>query len=156
MELFWTILALLLGLTAIAGSILPVLPGLPIGYIGLLILFFSGRDVSVTSLVLWGIVVAIISILDYFAAPLLTKKSGGSRAASVGSAVGIILGVFFTPIGILAGAFLGAMVGELFNDPRNLDKALRVGIYSFIGFLAGTFLKVAVSLFLLIAMIRAL
>lgn len=156
MDIFLIILAFLLGATALVGAILPVIPGLPLAYGGLLILYFTGNDISITELIVWAIVILIVSLIDYFASPLITKKSGGSRSAVIGSAVGVVVGLFLGPLGIVFGAFIGAFVGEIIHKPNDKANALRVGFYSFIGFIIGTAIKILITVWILIVMVRSL
>ncbi len=149
MELFLTIVAFILIIAGIIGSILPALPGPPASWVGLLILNLIGLGVSLQTVIVWGVIVAIISLLDYFVAPMLTNRAGGSRMAAIGSMVGVVLAVFVFPISIFLGAFLGAFLGELIHDSKDVQKALVVGFYSFLGFLIGTFMKVVVCVWIL-------
>lgn len=156
MDLFLTILAFLLAATALIGAVLPVIPGLPLAYIGLLILYFTGENLSLTQVIFWGITILIVSLIDYFASPLITKKSGGSRSAVIGSAIGVVVGVFLGPLGLITGAFVGAFVGEVLHNPDDKSKALRVGFYSFLGFIIGTVIKIVIAVWILIVMIKSL
>ena len=90
------------------GTVLPVLPGLFMSYIGLLLLQFSGfGNFSTTFLIIMAIIVMVITLLDFFLAPIFAKKFGGSRPATIGSFLGSIIGtVFFAPLGIIFGSFI--------------------------------------------------
>ena len=107
-------LFLLLGLI---GAVVPVLPGPPLGFIGLLLLQWSGYGgFSSNFLWGWGIAAVVITVMDYILPAVLTKKSGGSRLAVIGSIVGFIIGIFIVPpFGILLGTFFGALGGEFLN-----------------------------------------
>ncbi len=143
-------------LVGILGSILPALPGPPLSYVGLLILYFLDKNISTSQLIVWGIIVIVVSLLDYFLSPIITKKYGGSKSATYGSIIGVILCMLVFPISIFLGAFLGAMIGELIHNPDDKDKALRVGLYSFLGFVTGTFMKVIICVIMLIICIFAM
>lgn len=137
------ILCLLLGLL---GGILPVLPGPPLSYLALLLLHFTDRyQFSSRFLLIWGVITAIVFVLDYLIPIWGTKKFGGSKQGVWGSMIGLILGLFLLPpIGIIIGPFAGAVIGELIAG-KDHSAALRAGLGSFIGFLLGTLLKLIVS-----------
>jgi uncharacterized protein YqgC (DUF456 family) len=128
------------------GAFLPVLPGPPLGFAGLLLLHFTSlAEFSVTFLVVMGVIVLLVSILDYLVPILGAKRFGGSRLGVVGCVVGLLLGIFiFPPFGIIIGPFLGAIIGELINGD-DLNKAVKSGFGSFLGYVFGTGIKLALS-----------
>lgn len=144
------ILALLIG---IVGCIIPALPGPPIGYLALVALSFHSAEVShpsTKSLIWYGVAVLIVTILDYFLPIWGTKKFGGTSAGKRGSTLGLIASIFFPilgPLTLLAGPFVGAVVGELVAG-ENQKTALRSGLGSFLGFLGGAFLKLGIVIVL--------
>jgi uncharacterized protein YqgC (DUF456 family) len=91
-------------------------------------------------LVIWFVVVVVIQVLDYVVPLYGTKKFGGTKYGIRGCAVGLIAGVWFGPAGIIAGPFIGALVGELLANTES-EKAWRAAIGSFIGFVFSTLLK---------------
>lgn len=151
------ILAAICLLIGLIGSVAPVLPGVPLSYLGLLLLHWTDRvQFSWQFLTIWAVIVVVIQVLDYFIPAWGTKKFGGSKWGVWGSTIGLLVGLFMGPWGIIIGPFIGAVVGELiyFNrqsriptaEPQpaqqsNMQKALRAGMGSFIGLLTGTILK---------------
>jgi len=132
----------------IAGCLLPMLPGPPLSYLGLITIHFSSKiDFSSKFLIYWGIIVILVSILDYVIPIWGTKYFGGSKYGVWGSMAGLLAGLFIPPVGIIIGPFLGAVVGEMLAG--NKQNALKAGFGSFIGFLAGTIVKLLVSLIML-------
>lgn len=143
MEIFWIIVcSLLLGL-GFVGSILPFLPGPPLAYVALLIHEFTASDPFSTSfLIIWASITALVMILENIIPAIGTERFGGSKYGIGGTVVGLLIGLFiFPPIGIIAGPLLGAFVGELIGGQTS-DQAWQSALGSFIGFLAGTLLKV--------------
>ena len=130
----------------ILGCILPVIPGPPLNYAGLLLLHFTSKyQFSTKFLILWLIITAVVYALDYVIPAWGTKKFGGSKAGVLGSVIGLVVGLFFfPPFGIIAGPFIGAIAGELLSG-KDSAVALKSGLGSFIGFLLGTLLKLIVS-----------
>ena len=146
METLIMILAIAAGIIGIAGSILPGLPGTPVSWIGLLILYIWGpEEMPLKTLIIWGIVVAIVSVIDYVVPMWFTKVTGGSKYAERGALVGLIAGIILTPIGMILGSFLGAFLFELYYTRQGALQALKAAIGSFLGFITGTGLKTIVA-----------
>jgi uncharacterized protein len=139
-------LGIILMILGLAGSILPVLPGPPLSYVGLLMLHFTQRyQFSSRFLILWLVVTVVVYLLDYIVPAWGAKKFGGSKRGVWGSVIGLVLGLlFFPPLGIIVGPFVGAVLGEL-TAGKDSTSALKSGFGSFVGFLTGTILKLIVS-----------
>lgn len=152
MDLLISILAVVAGIIGIAGSILPGLPGTPVSWVGLLILYIwgngtnaAGDPMPLKTLIIWGVVVAIVSVVDYVVPMYFTKVTGGSKYAERGAMAGLILGIIFTPVGMILGSFLGAFLAELYYTRQSAVQALKAAIGSFLGFITGTGLKTIVA-----------
>ena len=130
--LFWYVVATVLVLVGLAGVILPALPGLPLVFIGMLVAAWADdfERIGVVPLVLLGLLT-------------LLRVGAGPRAGG-GAALGTLAGLFFGPIGLLAGPFLGALLGELWHT-RALRRATHVGLATWVGLLLGTVLKLALA-----------
>lgn len=155
MDTLLIILALVFGIVGLLGSILPALPGAPFSYLGLLLLLpCEGVEISAASLWVYGIFLAIVSILDYIAPVWLTNLSGGGKQATRGSMAGLIAGLFFfPPWGLIIGPFVGAFIGELMEGSSK-GKALKVALMSFVGFLLTTGMKMIYSGVLLFMIVK--
>lgn len=141
MDILFIITGILCLLTGLAGCFLPVIPGPPVAYAGLLLLHFTDKvQYSTTQLLLWLLLVIILQVLDYFIPMLGSKYSGGTRWGTRGCLAGTIIGLFFMPWGIVLGPFLGAFIGELLGG-KETRQALKSGMGSLFGFLFGTVLK---------------
>ena len=150
METIIIILAILAGVIGIAGSIIPGLPGPPVSWVGLLLLFLWGpEEMPTKTLIIWGAVMVAVSIIDYLVPMYFTKMTGGSRYAERGAMVGLLLGIIFTPIGMILGSFLGAFLSELYWGRKSAGAALKAAFGSFLGFITGTGLKTIVSVLIL-------
>ena len=150
MESFVIIIAILLGVIGIAGSILPGLPGTPVSWVGLLLLYIWGPvEMQVKTLIIWGVIVAIVSVVDYVVPMWLTKATGGSKYAERGALIGLIAGIFLTPIGMVMGSFLGAFIAEKEWGKQTSEGALKAAAGSFLGFILGTGIKTIVSVLIL-------
>ena len=144
MELALTIFAgILLGI-GFLGTFVPILPGAPLAWAGLLLAYFSDyNEFSLTILIITAIVAIVVSIVDNIFPITMTKKTGGSKAATTGSTIGLIVGLFVGPVGIILGPFCGALVGELLENNGDFKPALKVAWGAFLGFLLGTGIKMA-------------
>lgn len=147
MEIFWIILGFIFIITGIIGAFLPVLPGTPISYLGLLCLQLTPNPpFSLKFLIVWALIVIMVQLLEQVASVAGAKKWGASRYGIFGSIAGAILGFFlFPPFGIVIGPIAGAFAGEIYGG-KSSDLALRAAMGAVLGFLAGTFLKVIVAL----------
>ncbi|MEX0844549.1 MAG: DUF456 family protein [Balneolaceae bacterium] len=142
MELFWIILGAIFIIAGLIGAFLPVIPGLPFSYIGLLILQFLYAPFTISFLIIWAAIVIMISfVLDNVIPAWSTKKFGGSPYGVTGSVVGLIAGLFFPPLGFIFGPLIGAFIGEIIAGNKS-DKALKSAFGAFVGFMASTGLKV--------------
>ena len=156
MDILLVIIAFLCIVLGIAGCIIPMLPGTPLSYAGILILHFSDcAQFTTTELVVWLVIVLILQVLDYITPMLGSKYSGGTAYGNRGCIAGTIIGLFFMPWGIIMGPFLGAVLGEMLGG-RDFPHALRAGIGSLIGFVLGTLIKVIVSCYFLYQAIAAM
>ena len=150
MEITIAILAVLAGIIGIAGSILPGLPGTPVSWIGLLLLYIWGpEEMPMKTLVIWGIITVLVSVIDYIVPMYFTKITGGSKYAERGAMAGLILGIIFTPVGMILGSFLGALLSEWYYTRQGFPQALKAAIGSFLGFITGTGLKIIVSVLIM-------
>ncbi|MBO4557265.1 MAG: DUF456 domain-containing protein [Bacteroidales bacterium] len=141
------IIAIILGVVGIIGCFLPVLPGPPISWGALLLLYFFGNgEMSLQFLLIWLGITIVVTVLDYVVPAQFTRLTGGSKAAGRGSLVGLLAGlIFFPPWGMIAGAFLGALVAEVLINRTAIVDSVKPALGSFLGFFAGTFIKLVSS-----------
>lgn len=142
MDILWIILGSILLLAGLAGCFLPVIPGPPLAYLALLLLqLLEIPPFTINFLIVWALIVLAIMLLDYYIPIYGTKRFGGTKYGTWGCMLGLLAGMWLGPIGIIVGPMLGAFIGELVNG-ANSTLAFRAALGSFIGFLAGTLLKV--------------
>ncbi|MBQ1747867.1 MAG: DUF456 domain-containing protein [Bacteroidales bacterium] len=141
-------LAIFLGIVGIIGCVLPVIPGPPISWAGMMILYFwgkgtdsSGDTMSTRLLLIWLAVTIVVTVLDYLVPSYLTKVSGGSKYASRGALAGVLVGLFFAPWGIVLGPMLGAFICEAAFSGKKAGQSIVPALGAFAGFVCGTLLK---------------
>jgi uncharacterized protein YqgC (DUF456 family) len=176
MEIVLAVAAFLFLLVGLVGSVVPAIPGPPLAYIGLLLLQWSGYGgFSIAFLVLWGAITIAVTVMDNVLPAMMTKRFGGSRMAVIGSVLGIIAGMFFVPVGLLVGPFLGALAGELVNSRvqarrKEIDStesaaadsggdngahALKVAFGAFLAFIVGTGAKLIIGSMMIYYAVKA-
>lgn len=141
-----TLLGLAIIVVGFVGCFIPVLPGPPIAWIALPLLYLTSEgfaDINTTWFLILTLLTIVVTVVDYLLPMWGTKYSGGTKAGTWGSTIGLIIGLFFPPIGIIVGPFLGALIGELMAG-QDQKTALKSGIGAFIGFLLGTVAKMMV------------
>jgi uncharacterized protein len=139
------IAGILLMISGIIGCLVPVLPGPPFSFLGIILLHLSrfGHFTNL-ALITLGAIALTVTILDYIVPVWGTKKFGGSKYGTRGAVIGLVIGLFLGPLGLIIGPFIGAFVGELiFRD--DINYAIKAGFGSLLGFLTGVGLKLAAS-----------
>ena len=151
MDLIFFGVGAVLMILGILGSFLPVLPGVPLSWVGLLLLYLAPSvPINYWVLGIAFILAAIIYVLQLVIPAMGTKKYGGSKAGMWGATIGLVIGIFVPiPLGIIIGAFAGAFIGEIINKSDS-KSALRAAYGSFIGLLASTFMELVVAVGFLI------
>ncbi|MCC6753367.1 MAG: DUF456 domain-containing protein [Saprospiraceae bacterium] len=145
MDIFLIAFGFLMLLLGLAGAVLP-LPGPPLSLAGIFLIHWSSRA-EFTSGQLWtyALLTLVVTAIDTFLPLWGQKKFGGSRFGMLGGAVGMLAGLAVGPFGLLLGAFLGGLAGELLAG-QQADRAFTASLGSFAGFLFGSLLKVALCL----------
>ena len=144
-------LAVLLIVAGVCGLILPMMPGAPLLFLGLVVAAWADNFtyVGTVGLTVLGVLALLTYAVDIIAGAFGAKKFGASRQAIVGAAVGTLLGLFFMPVGILLGPFLGAVTGELIAQ-KKLWEAGTSGFGATIGLLLGAVAKLVLALMMLL------
>lgn len=143
--LLWT---LSVGFIAIglAGTVVPILPGLPMIFAGAWIAAWIGsyEQIGVASLVILGILTVIGLAVDALAQALGAKKAGATKLGVIGSMIGTFVGIFTGLWGLLFMPLVGAAIGE-FIDHQDAIKSGKVGIATWVGMMVGTVIKLGIA-----------
>lgn len=147
---FWEIIIIIVGslfsILGIIGCIFPALPGPPLNYIALLLIHFTGiNEFTTTFLIVYLIINIIVQALDYVLPVYGAKRYGASKKGIWGSVIGMFLGFFFfPPFGVILGALIGAVAGELIAGKKE-SEAMRAGFATFIASLIMMVAKLALA-----------
>jgi uncharacterized protein YqgC (DUF456 family) len=154
--LLWILVVVLIA-TGVVGTILPALPGALLVFAGILLgAWIDHFDrVSITIVVICGVLTLLAWATDYAAAMLGAKRAGASRLAVIGAAIGTVAGVFTGLVGLIFMPLVGAAIGELIAV-RNATRAAKVGISTWIGLLLGTLAKVVLTFMMVGIFVAAL
>jgi uncharacterized protein YqgC (DUF456 family) len=157
MDALWWTIAVILMLVGLAGTVLPALPGVPLIFAGIVLAAWIGHfeAISVTTLVILGVLTAIGVVADFVATALGAKRAGASRYGIIGAALGTLVGVFTGLWGLVFMPLVGAALGEFYAH-RDALKAGRVGLATWVGMLLGTAVKLAIALTLIGVFLAAL
>ncbi|MGH8192647.1 MAG: DUF456 domain-containing protein [Rhodanobacteraceae bacterium] len=148
--ILWYVIAGILIVAGLVGSILPNLPGIPVMFIGMLLAAWVDhfQKVPVWVVAFLGLLAAFSIVFDFLAGMYGAKRYGASKPAVWGALVGTIVGFFFGILGIILGPFLGAVIGQLASGSP-IEHAARVGVGTWIGLLIGTAIKLGVAFMML-------
>jgi uncharacterized protein YqgC (DUF456 family) len=138
------VLAVVLVLVGIAGTVLPALPGAPLVFVGLVCAAWADgfQKVGWFTLSILAILMLLTFVVDFLASRWGAKRVGASWLALAGAFVGTIVGLFFSIPGLIFGPFLGAVAGEWLSV-RNLRQAGKVGLGTWLGMILGIAAKLA-------------
>lgn len=156
MEWLWITLGILLILVGIAGSLLPLIPGPPIAYAGLLIQLCRDPDPFTSKFLwIWAGIVVVSLVLDFMIPIWGTKKFGGTKYGAWGCTIGFVLAFWMGPLGIIIGPFLGALAGEMIYG-QSTKRSFKAALGSFAGFLLGSFLKLVICFMMMYYLIASI
>lgn len=157
MDILLWILVVVLIAVGVAGTILPALPGAMLVFGGILLGAWidNFERVSITIVVICGVLTLLAWVTDYAAAMLGAKRAGASRLAVIGAAIGTIAGVFTGLVGLIFMPLVGAAIGELIAV-RNATRAAQVGVSTWVGLLLGTLAKVVLTFMMVGIFVAAL
>ncbi|MDE5969944.1 MAG: DUF456 domain-containing protein [Muribaculaceae bacterium] len=143
MDILLYIVSIVVIVVGLVGCVLPVIPGPILAFGGYLLLLLTpaADAMSWYGIVIAGLVTLLTIVSDFVVPVLGVKMFNGTDNGKWGSFIGGIAGLFFMPIGIIAGPFLGALLGELIGG-REFEIALKSAVGSLIGFLCGTLIKI--------------
>jgi uncharacterized protein YqgC (DUF456 family) len=145
------ILAAVLIVVGLLGTILPARPGLPLVFGGMLLAAWNDgfERVQIWVLVILAVLTLLSFLVDFMATAMGAKKVGASRMAVAGAMIGMVAGLFMGLIGVFIAPFIGAAIGEMLHQ-RKLDRAgvgqaAKVGLGTWFGIVLGIVLKLGLA-----------
>ncbi len=145
-EVIALIVASLLFIVGLIGTLLPIMPGAPVIWLGMLIYgFIAGfENIGLYFMLAQAFLAVAVMAVDYAFTALGSRYLGGSKAAFFGAAAGLLIGIFFFPFGLILGPFLGAAIADLIYR-RKTDLAIKSGFGASLGFLSALPIKLTIE-----------
>ena len=147
------ILAVLMMIVGVVGTVLPALPGVMLVFGGIVLAAYAEGFTRISGLTVavLGALALVAFVIDYVASAAAAKKAGASKLGLAGAALGTVLGIFTGFIGLLFMPLVGAMAGEWWALRRqaagdlaaNGKRAFEVGFATWLGMMIGTAVKLA-------------
>jgi uncharacterized protein YqgC (DUF456 family) len=155
-EIILIIVAVLCLLISFPGCCIPVLPGPPIAFAAIFLIKLTGvrGGISWTWICVFAVLTLAVTLLDYLVPSWGAKKFGCTAAGAWGAALGVIVGLFFMPVGIILCPFLGAFAGELIAGTP-YKKSFKSAFGTFIGFMLGVGLKLILCIWMAVYFVFA-
>lgn len=151
LDTLWYVIAVVLILVGIAGTILPALPGLPLVFGGMLLAAWADGFERVGA---WPLaILAVLTLLsigvDFLATAMGAKRVGASRLALLGAMIGTFAGLLAGIVGVFIGPFVGALLGELVHRRKlgsdDMAQAAKIGAGTWMGIILGVVLKLGIA-----------
>ena len=89
-----------------------------------------------------NLMLPVVTLVDYILPSVCAKRFKCSGWGVFGCFAGSIVGLFFLPLGIILGPFLGTIAGELIAG-KNMAASVRGGFGALLGFVLCLGLKLA-------------
>jgi len=154
--LLWSVAVVLIAV-GVVGTVLPAIPGATLVFVGIALAAWIGdfARIPVWMVVVAGVLAALTWVIDFAAASAGAKRLGASPWAVAGAAIGTVVGIFAGLVGLLFLPLAGAAIGEYLAE-RDLLRAGKVGLATWLGIVIGTALKVAIVFAMLGMFVAAL
>ncbi len=142
------IIVMILLLLGIGGTILPLLPGIPLMFVSIAAYgWYEGFNIITPKYICILAALTVISlIVDYLSTVMGAKYFGSSKKGMWGALLGTFIGLFlFPPLGLLLGPVLGAMIGE-YIEIQDVEKAVKIGVGTVVGLFSGMVFKLVLAI----------
>lgn len=141
LDIIFVAIGVLCVVFSFVGCVIPAIPGPLLAYVSLLLLLLTSHPIGLLGLAVGGVIMIVATLLDYVVPAMGARKFKCSASGVTGCLIGSILGMFFMPIGLFLGPFLGAVIGELISG-RKILGSVQGGFGALLGFVAGTMIKI--------------
>ncbi|WPJ97304.1 DUF456 domain-containing protein [Coraliomargarita algicola] len=141
--------SVLIFMIGLAGSLLPVVPGSLIVWLGVIVhRLWMGAEDSVTwkIVILGGVLTLLGQLADFVMGVWGARRFGATWKGAVGAFVGAFVGFFIPPplFWLIVGPILGAVIGELAAG-RSFRDGGKAGIGTVVGGILAFALKFGIS-----------
>ena len=146
-QLVLYVLSALMIFLGLLGTVLPMLPGLPLAFLGMLLAAWAGDfgEISVFTVIVLGVLTVASLVVDLLASAWGAKRAGASKTAMLGAGLGGLVGMMlFNLPGLIIGPFVGAMAAELVKG-KPLKQAGKIGVATWIGMTVGMVLNIGLA-----------
>lgn len=146
------ILALIFIFLGLAGTVIPLLPGIPLIFISIAAYgWYEGFQViSARFLAIMAALTILSLLVDYLSTALGASYFGSSKYGVWGAIIGTFMGLaIFAPVGIFLGPWLGASIGE-YIACQDINKAMKSGIGTVVGLFSGIIFNLILAMVMLV------
>lgn len=143
MDVIWWILILVCFIGSFIALVKPIIPGLPLLWVGYFIFHFL---IDRSELGIWFWLIQVVFTLFIFGIDILSnryflKKQGSSKLSERIGMLSIIIGAFiFPPFGLLLVPFITVFFSEIYQN-KTSKQAAKIAFATVISFLASTIAK---------------
>ena len=136
------------------GTLVPILPGIPLIWCGILVdkLWMGADSVSWTFVLVTGAITVLAQVVDYYLSYWGVKRFGGTWRGGVGGIIGLVVGIFLPPplFWIIFAPIIGAVAGELLGG-SSLREAGKAGAGTIVGGIVAFVLKIFIGIAMIVA-----
>lgn len=147
------VVAIVLMLVGVAGTVIPLLPGIPIIFVAIAAYgWYEGFQViNAQYLVILAGLTVLSIFVDYLSSTMGASYFGSSKYGVWGAFLGTLIGLFvFPPLGIFIGPWLGAALGE-YAAKKDWSQAFKAGIGTVIGLFSGIVVNLILALVMFVS-----
>jgi len=147
-EIILFAVSLIIMLVGMAGIIVPIIPSMPLIWLGafLYAIFTHFEKITWMVLLIFALLTIFSIVLENLGNVYGAKKFGATRWGIIGSVIGTGVGFYLGgPIGLILGPIVGTVIFELIGG-KGYKGALKSGLGNFVGFLGGSIIKVVIGL----------
>ncbi len=144
--------SLLIMLMGMAGIVIPIIPSIPLVWLGAFIFALCTHFEKITGMLLlvFALLTVFSIVFENLGSVYGAKKFGATRWGIVGSVIGTGVGFYLGgPIGLILGPIIGTVIFELIGG-KDYRGALKSGLGNFVGFMGGSLIKFFIGLAMII------
>jgi hypothetical protein len=142
------VIALMIITVGFVGTVVPIVPGVPVVFAGILVYaaLTGFTEIGPLWLAIFFILTLVGLAVDWLATAIGARRFGASGWGIAGAIIGLVVGLLlFPPFGALPGAIAGAMLFELARG-RTSREAFRSGAGALLGYLASVVFEFGLAL----------